>query len=727
MNKNTSNISGIKIELLNDINEVSHFHPEIEIVFVIAGEVCISTKDNYYKLSKEDIILLNSNSAHKIESIGDTAICKIQIAYNVLTNVVNNGNYIFYCNSLYDELNSYDELRNIIKKIVFSYLGHEKKTECLRYGLVFELLDILIECFQKDGEYFKYKNGSKENEQIQYIINYVNLNYQNSISLNELANEMFTSPSTLSRFFKKHYGIYFGDFVNKVRFNYAVKDLLETNKTITKIAIDCGFSNASVFSKNFQSMYGMSPTEYRKVELAKENDRKEKLKFDNEKLIKDISMLQYEDAEIQKISKEVEVEALVSNSYNYKKPWNIVVNAGAAHNLIFANVQSHISYLVEKLKFKYVRIWSIFSKKLMIQRNNNDLNYNFSMIDTILDFLLSLGAKPFIDFGKRPDCAVEAEDKTIFFEEDYIEFNNAKEWHNMFQKFITHIMKRYGKEEVESWKYEFTITVKEDSLYVNDKDSSIEEIFAESFKFLKANLPNAEIGGIGAVMEVNSDKLLHWLEYCKNNNCIPDFVSIIAFPYHPINDGKKAFAKRVTNEDEMINQIKKARVNLDISGFDQCKLYITECNSSLSTRNYLNDSCFRAAYMARVINELEDIPDLIGLWMGSDLVSSYYDTSRIVNGGNGLITKDKINKPVYYALAFLNRLGSKLIQRGKNYIITTNDMNSYYIFCFNYKRYSYDYYLNDENKLDLNDLSSLFENDDNLKLMIDLKGMPEGG
>ena len=297
MKKNTSNMDGVKIQVLRNIKEKSHFHPEIELIFVVSGMLCVDTKDSHYELLKKDIILFNSNNSHKVESIGDTVICRVYISYKVLAQVVNNGNYIFYCNSVSDKVSSYTELQNIMKRIIFSYAGQDRQTECLRYGLVFELLDNLIEYFQKNGDYFKYKKGNKENEQIQYIINYVNLNFQNSISLSKLAEEMYTSTSTLSRFFKKQLGIYFGDFVNQVRLNYAVKDLLETDKTITKIAVDCGFSNASIFSKTFQNVYDMSPTLYRKQELMKKDSLEESLELDKEKLKQDIQLLQQEEGE----------------------------------------------------------------------------------------------------------------------------------------------------------------------------------------------------------------------------------------------------------------------------------------------------------------------------------------------------------------------------------------------------------------------------------------------
>lgn len=720
-----NDLSGIKIELLNDLKEKSHFHPEIEILFVISGTVHINVDNSYHKLSRHDIVVFNSNNTHRIESIEESMICKIQISYKILADVCSYGNYVFYCNSVANKTNSYVELQDIMKRIIVSYSGPKKKTECLRYGLVFELLDILIENFQKSSNSIRYEKGTKSSEQKQYIINYINFNFNNNISLNDLAKSMYTSTSTLSRFFKKSFGIHFGDFVNKVRLNYAVRELLETDKTITKIAADCGFSNASTFSKNFQNQYNMSPTEYRKQEEVKDSYIDSLHEF-NEGLFKHEVQLLKDEEDIKALGDEVIVQASSKELHDYKKFWNKALNAGSLHNLMFANIQSHIRYLVEELKFDFVRVWNVFSNKLMIQRNSNDYDYNFSIVDIALDFLLSCDVKPFIDFGKKPECAVKSEDETIFYEEEYIDFNSINEWNHMFESFIIHIIKRYGKEEVEQWKYEFSIDIRPDRFYVKDSEDNMEQLFERSFKLIKRYLPTAEVGGIGAAMGVNFDRTLQWLEYCSKNECVPDFVSILYFPYSHVEEAKKIFAKRTTKEDDAINQISLARTKLNENGFENCKLYVTEWNNSLSNRNYLNDSCFRGAYVAKITNDLWNIPDLMSVWMGSDLVSSYYDTSRIVNGASGLITKDKIGKPVYYALLFLNKMGGKLIKRGSNYIITSNGIRSYYIFCYNFKEYSYEYYLQSEDNLEINEFDRMFENNDDISIEINLSDMPEG-
>lgn len=117
-------------------------------------------------------------------------------------------------------------------------------------------------------------------------------------------------------------------------------------------------------------------------------------------------------------------------------------------------------------------------------------------------------------------------------------------------------------------------------------------------------------------------------------------------------------------------------------------LYVVEWNSSISNRNFLNDSCFRASYITKKIIEILSMADMVCLWMGSDWVSNYFDTKRIANGGSGLITKDTIRKPVYFALQFLNQLGEELLLHNEELIVTKEiGKDVYHIIGFHYQKY----------------------------------------
>ena len=53
-------------------------------------------------------------------------------------------------------------------------------------------------------------------------------------------------------------------------------------------------------------------------------------------------------------------------SKKYHKVWNRMINIGPIWDLNKANVQFHIIQLNEQLHFKYIRVWNVFSKKIMI-------------------------------------------------------------------------------------------------------------------------------------------------------------------------------------------------------------------------------------------------------------------------------------------------------------------------------------------------------------------------
>lgn len=725
MQKGTDYLGGIDIQILKHGMEQIHFHPEAEVIYVIAGSLCVQLDGKKYELQRNDVILINAGLSHCIQSNDEVLYCRVLISYKILADSIGDGNYIFYCNSVSDRVHSYVGVQEIMQRIVYSFAQKQRKTECLRIGLVYELMDLLVEYFRKDVDNSLPQKTQMANEQIQTIMNYVNINFNRSISLRGLAEQMYSSTSTLSRIFKKHTGIYFADYVNQVRLNYAVRELVETDKPITKIAVDCGFSNPSVFSKAFAGMYQMSPSAYRKQMLE---DKVQQGVADEQewKEITDEIRLIYKTSDAEHIGEKQDIQVTLGNEVPYKKFWNIMLNAGTAYSLTLANLQYHIIYLSEQLKFEYVRIWNIFSTRLMIQRTENDYNYNFDMVDNVLDFLVGHGLKPFIDFGRRPDTALAGEGETIYYEEENITFQNRRDWERIFRAFISHILKRYGKEEVEQWIYEFSSDAKNGRSCLEEESDLLEELYEFGYQEIKRYLPYAKVGGIGAAVDSDVDKIMDWLTYCKEKGCIPDFVSVLGFPYVEIIENGKRIAKRNTDTKAILEQIRDFRKTLDDVGMEECQLFVTECNNTLSNRNYLNDSCYRAAYMMAAVEVLWDIPDILGIWMGSDWVSSYYDTVRVANGGSGIITKNGTRKPIFYGLHFLNRLGSKFLKKGNNYIVTTNGMNSYYILCFHCKEFSPEYFFMEEDNLDLKNMHELFVDGNSMELKIVLDGMPEG-
>lgn len=510
------------------------------------------------------------------------------------------------------------------------------------------------------------------------IVKYVDENRQNHVSLSELADGLFTATSTLSRLFQKQTGMKFAEFVNRVRIYFAAEDLMTTSKAVTKIAVDNGFSNASVMNRVFRQYYQCTPVEYREKKKEEKECTTPTKKENRDKRNKNKSLDTENSA----------IEVNVRRKSKLTKIWNQVVNIGSVYNLTLANLQYHTIYLTETLGFSYVRIWNVFSKKMMITDGKTQGNYNYDMIDLALDFLVSHHIKPFVDLGRRPDTALSSMGNTLYFEEECIVFQSKDIWIAMLKDFIHHIIKRYGKEEVVQWKFELSSDIVHfaRNQYYIDKEYDYKECYKSSYQVIKKALPDACVGGPSDV--TNDVKFLHeYLQYSKENNCLPEFISILLFPYDSSRKDGKVNYYRTQSENYECEKLQSIHQIMEEGEVD-IPLYVVEWNSSISNRNFLNDSCFRASYITKKIIEILSMADMVCLWMGSDWVSNYFDTKRIANGGSGLITKDTIRKPVYFALQFLNQLGEELLLHNEELIVTKEiGKDVYHIIGFYYQKY----------------------------------------
>jgi beta-xylosidase len=154
-------------------------------------------------------------------------------------------------------------------------------------------------------------------------------------------------------------------------------------------------------------------------------------------------------------------------------------------------------------------------------------------------------------------------------------------------------------------------------------------------------------------------------------------------------------------------------------------LYVTEWNCTISSRNYLNDTCYKGTYLMKNIAENLGKADVLAYWAGSDLIGTYYDSRNILNGCPGLLTKDSICKSAYYAFRFLSRMGPWLVETGENYLITTSGHFSYYIICWNYHPLNYRYYQKQEHEHTVKDILALSQHNPSVRMRFLLENLPE--
>lgn len=144
------------------------------------------------------------------------------------------------------------------KKLPTSQLNEKQDSKITYYNAGPQLDSLLKDIFQLILE-----NQSASSNEINMILNYIEMHYQEGISLEEVAEFIHLSPNYVSRLFKKEVQTTFVNYVTDRKIEHAKYLLKNTSLPVVNIAMDLSFQEHTYFSKVFKRLVGQSPTEYR--------------------------------------------------------------------------------------------------------------------------------------------------------------------------------------------------------------------------------------------------------------------------------------------------------------------------------------------------------------------------------------------------------------------------------------------------------------------------------
>lgn len=691
-----------QMELIGAGRQEEQRYPAVRLFYVVNGECSITCEEKKQVFRREDLFLVNAMKAHKLEIPAEGVVCALWIEYRTFARFAPGRGLVFFLNSREAEPPYLAELRELFRELVYLQAMGEESTRSRVYRDVYDIVDILLlHCTLSLAREGCGRTARADDERLQEIITYVNGHFQESCSLSALAKALYVSTSTLSRFFRKQTGIYFADYVAQVRLASARQELCYSSKSLTRIALDAGYADTSSFSKQFCAYCGMTPQDYRKKAVEEEKERKrreERLRLELAK-----RLFPREKQGERQSGERISVSAL--ESVRCAQPFGRIATIGSMSELTRANVQFHLLYICSELHITHARIWSVFTEDLRLTDGKSLGGYNYSAIDTVLDVLTENRIRVYFDFGNRPDTAVRSGANAVYTEEKGVVFASRKVYETFFEDFIRHIVKRYGREEVQNWIFDFN----EDpgyrgmSRYYEDPDYSFFHVWTFGFRTIRALVPGALVGGPVGLPNGRNNQLGRFLEAAVSSDCVPDFLSFILFPYNPAEGGDFLRNPDPHYEERQLKAVKQLTASL---GLPQLPLFVPDWNVTLSTRNYLNDSCLRGAYLcSRACLMLRHV-SAVGLWVVSDWVSSYYDSRSILNGGSGLLSRDSIRKPAWYALQFMNRLGSSLLYADERLVVTKRSADSFMALAVNNVPFHVGYYLRDEDRIGVRDVDA---------------------
>ena len=250
-----------------------HWHPEIEITYVQKGTMCYKVNHMVYHLKEGDIVFNNSGALHSgtMENQKDCAYSPVtfdsRLIYGFFQSTVNSK----YVDPVIQDsmlpaicIDQSEPWHKPFREYLLRIIDlDEKKPD-------FYELDITI-CLQSMWrlllEHITYEpQASRENsleyDRIKKILSYIEENYQNKITLNDIAGHIHLCESECTRLFKRHMNTTLFAFLQEYRIERSL-EFLQDDQPVSAVADKAGFSDPNYYSKVFAKIKGCSPREYR--------------------------------------------------------------------------------------------------------------------------------------------------------------------------------------------------------------------------------------------------------------------------------------------------------------------------------------------------------------------------------------------------------------------------------------------------------------------------------
>lgn len=252
-----------------------HYHPEYELIYFIEGKTTGVIGEGFREFNEGDLVLLGANFPHVLQEHTQFARnnpdCKpfgliIQFKEDFL------GQHFF-------DISEFKAVKQLLKEsmrgILFAPQAVSKVKETLAKmhqmndtQRLIRLLDVLAVLSEQKAfsyltpESYNYEDTPDETRMMD-INKYVFDHFKEPISIQDVAKVANMTETSFCRYFKSRTLKPFVRFLNEVRISYACKLLNNDNYSITDACFESGYNSLSYFNRQFRSIMGMSPLQYK--------------------------------------------------------------------------------------------------------------------------------------------------------------------------------------------------------------------------------------------------------------------------------------------------------------------------------------------------------------------------------------------------------------------------------------------------------------------------------
>lgn len=257
-----------------DINmPFQHFHSFFEIMILISPQAYHLVEGIPYAIRSGDLVLLRPSVLHRTEYLKGAPSKRIIISFLYPPSLWDIGEtYEKLFEPFYTSIPIFrfpDKQKQLVQEKLnriyhYSFQDEDPDLKALMVHSMF--LDFLytLRQFMPYNTYCNEPLLDEASQKIYTIANYIHNHYSEELSLDSLSREFFISSYYLSHQFKDVTGYTLTQYIQMTRIRNVQYLLLNTNKKISALAEECGFTSFSQFNRIFQKYCSQSPSQFRK-------------------------------------------------------------------------------------------------------------------------------------------------------------------------------------------------------------------------------------------------------------------------------------------------------------------------------------------------------------------------------------------------------------------------------------------------------------------------------
>jgi xylan 1,4-beta-xylosidase len=339
------------------------------------------------------------------------------------------------------------------------------------------------------------------------------------------------------------------------------------------------------------------------------------------------------------------------------------VGAGRANEGLRADWQQQLAYVKKECGFKYIRMHGLLTDDMgvyMEDRNGNP-QYNYQYIDVLYDFLLSIGMKPFVELGFMPGALASGKETIFWWRGNVTPPKDYNKWADLIRNLTLHFTERYGAEEVKTWYFEVWNEPNLSPGFWSSTQTEYFKLYQYSVQAIKGVNKDYKVGGPATA---GAAWVPEMIDFCARNSLPIDFISTHSYGVKQGYLDEYGNSGTILAKDSMAvsGDVLRSRSQIAGSAMPGLELHYTEWSASYTPADPIHDSYHEAAYILEKIKQVGNAANSMSYWTFTDIFEEPGPRFTPFHGGFGLLNYQSINKPAFYAYAYMNKLGETELQ-----------------------------------------------------------------